>query len=41
METFDFLPICALDDIKFFGLHGGLSPNINCIRRDKLIKQKT
>jgi serine/threonine-protein phosphatase 2A catalytic subunit len=40
METFDFLPICALVDNKFFGLHGGLSPNINTLEEINQLNRK-
>ena len=39
-DLFDFLPLCAIVEGKFFGLHGGLSPSINTIEEINALDRK-
>lgn len=39
-DLFDFFPICALVDQKFFCLHGGLSPSLETIDQIREIDRK-
>lgn len=39
-ELFDFLPICATVDNKYFCLHGGLSPSVDYLDQIRAIDRK-
>ena len=39
-DLFDYLPLCAIVEGKFFGLHGGLSPSINTLEEINQLDRK-